>query len=334
MSHSARGGLVLAGALALVALVLRTPLSSAPTLALAVLLGGVVVLGLPHGAADPWVAASAIRSTGRGRGRVLFLLAYTACALAVVLAWSLWPGISLAVFLGVSVLHFGLADTRGLGLTPVSRTLTGLQRGLLPIALPFHLYSPEVAAALEVLIGAQKGALDSLTSAAGTQLFTSWIALAGAACLLRLRESGPRASQVEALTTLSLSGIFALLPPLPAFAVYFGAWHSLRHLRLVAALFEGRRIPRTGVLLGGFALWGASVGCLLGAPELLTWSAGSGAGEVAGFDPRLLQSVFIGLAALTLPHVLLTDGPAQLRGIWSRPPGFGTRSGRPTGAGT
>jgi Brp/Blh family beta-carotene 15,15'-monooxygenase len=315
-------------ALALVALALRAPLSEAPTLAVAVLLGGVVVLGLPHGAADPWVAASAVHSTGHGGRRIAFLLAYAACALGVVLAWSAWPAASLALFLGVSVLHFGLADTRGLGLSPVDRTLTGLQRGLLPIALPFWGHGEEVAAVLEVLIGAESGALEALTLATGVQLFAIWIALALAACLARLRESGARASSNEALTTAALFSIFALLPPLPAFALYFGAWHSLRHLRLISGLLSGDRVPRAGVAVGGFALWAASAGLLMATPELLPLSATGPAGrtDAAGFDPRLLQSVFIGLAALTLPHVLLTDGLAQLRGTWSR--AMGAR-GRP-----
>lgn len=331
-SHTAPGGMTLAIALALVALALRVPLTDEPTLALAVLLGGVVVLGLPHGAADPWVAASAMSATRRGRGRAAFLLAYAGCALAVVLAWSTWPGASLAVFLGISVLHFGLADTRGLGLSPTGRTLTGLQRGVLPIALPFQGHSTEVAAVLEVLIGAQAGSLDELTTSAGGQLFTIWIALVVAACVARLRQSGARASLFEALTTLALFALFALLPPLPAFALYFGGWHSLRHLRLISAVLEGGRVPKAGVALGGLALWGASVGLLMGTPELLPWSSAGPAerAEIGGVDPHLLQSVFIGLAALTLPHVLLTDGLAQLRGTWGRSRVASSRSGSPT----
>ena len=291
-----------------------------PTLAVAMLLGGVVVLGLPHGAADPWVAATALRSAEGLRGRAVFVLSYLACALAVVVAWSLWPSLSLAVFLGVSAVHFGLADTRSLKLSPAGRTLTGLHRGLLPIVLPLHWHSAEVASVLEVLVGMPSGALGALTNAAGAQLFVLWCALAGLAGLTSLRESGPRSSAFEALTTLALVLIFALLPPLPAFALYFGGWHSLRHLRLIAKLFERDRFSRRALAIGGTALWAASAGLLLGTPELLAWAEVSSE-ERSGlgvYDPRWLQSVFIGLAALTLPHVLLTDGLAQFRGTWAR----------------
>lgn len=93
----------------------------------------------------------------------------------------------------------------------------------------------------------------------------------------------------------------AMLPPLLYFVAYFCLLHSLRHLTTTLALLP----DRTRALAGAARIMAAS---LLGAGAALALAIG-GAGADAG--NAILGVVFIGLAALTVPHMLLVDRFAE-----------------------
>ena len=93
--------------------------------------------------------------------------------------------------------------------------------------------------------------------------------------------------------------IFAISPPLLGFAIYFCCIHSVRHFKHMGerlqSTLEKIQITRTTVFF-----------------SLLTWAVGLVAltyqSSSVGLEPALLQVIFIGLAALTVPHMLLVDG--------------------------
>ena len=64
------------------------------------------VLGLPHGALDPWVAWRA-KLFETSLGLLSFLVSYIALCLVGLGAWSIAPTCSLIAFLSYSALHFG-----------------------------------------------------------------------------------------------------------------------------------------------------------------------------------------------------------------------------------
>lgn len=283
-----------------------------------VLVIGVVVLGLPHGAADPWVASATRRRSGSVTGRLAFFGAYTGLALLVVAAWSLWPLAILIAFLLISIVHFGLADTRGRSEFDEDRVVATLQRGLLPIVLPIALYPVEVAAVFGELVGADPVSLESGVVALG-KMGLAVLALLSAWLLWRCgRRRGARASFAELVESGGLATLFLVLPLLPAFALYFGAWHSLRHLFLLRETLLSRMVSARSMAFGVLAIWAASVGFLAAAPELLGTLTPSGSElartTVVGVD--LLPAIFVGLAGLTVPHVILTDFVAGRRGTW------------------
>jgi len=241
----------------------------------------VAVAGLPHGALDPWVA----RRAGLWRTRVgcaAFHVAYLALASAVLLAWHWAPGLSLAVFLAISAWHFA-GDWRE-HLPAWARALAGAAL----LALPAWRWPNEVADAFGLLSGVSGASIASTLAT-----LAPWLALGmvGAA-LLALRRSARAALELIAIALLAL-----LLPPLLYFIVYFCALHSPRHLRLAAAGAAPdarRRMGQVALLYTALSLLAAAV-VWLGLPAVGTqdWSA------------DLLRLVFIGLAALTLPHMLV-----------------------------
>ena len=92
---------------------------------------------------------------------------------------------------------------------------------------------------------------------------------------------------------------FAFTPPLVGFAFYFCFVHSARHLQTIVDIL-GATASKPAILIQALvftlASWGAGAAAF--------WSL-SGVGSV---DAALLRVVFIGLAALTLPHIVLVDG--------------------------
>jgi Brp/Blh family beta-carotene 15,15'-monooxygenase len=255
---------------------------AAPAL-LVVLALAVAVTGLPHGALDPWLA----RRAGlwrTGRGLVVFHLAYVALAALVLVAWRWAPGTSLALFLAISAWHFA-GDWRG-HLPGWARALAGAAL----LALPAWRWPGEVREIFMMLSGAEGAAV-----AGALATMAPWLAAGMAvAAAFALRRSLATAVELAAIATLAL-----LLPPLAYFIVYFCALHSLRHLRHAALGADaGARRRMAGVALA-YTLLTLALAALA-----WPWLAGAGEALPAPGTP-LAQLVFIGLAALTLPHMLV-----------------------------
>lgn len=249
------------------------------TALLATLAVGVAVLGLPHGSLDPEIARQRFQLRGAGAWTG-FLLLYGALAAAVLGVWWLWPVTALTAFLLYSAWHFG-EDTGGrLG------GLAALGYGLLVVFLPLALQPDASGVILQQLAGRRPEALlaNAPAIAAGGGLL--W-----AQGLLRHRR---RSTPSDVADPLLLLGGAWLLPPLAYFIAYFCFLHSPRHLLETAAAL-------------GLADWRARLQAVV-PTTLATWALAALALPwllAAPPEQAVLQLVFIGLAALTVPHMLL-----------------------------
>jgi Brp/Blh family beta-carotene 15,15'-monooxygenase len=265
----------------------------------AVLVTG-LLLGLPHGAVDHLVPAW--RLCWRPARLALFGLGYAALAAAAYLVFRAAPAPSLVVFVLISAWHFGRGETvfadlragRPVRPRPVTSLVLGGVVLLLPLARGLGDPDGDVAAVAAALVPGWNGAAPPGSSAAVAG--TVGCALALGAVLLRQR----RWLEVAELSVLVALAV--VVAPLAAFGVYFGAWHSLRHIARVVAedpangpeLAAGR-LRRA---LRRFAVAAAvpTLAVLVVLAVLWSW-AGGWRGLVATDLPLL--------AALTLPHVLV-----------------------------
>ncbi len=249
----------------------------------------VLLLGVPHGSLDVLHARDSYRLGGVGAWAA-FLLAYVLVGAGVVVAWSAAPTICLVGLLAASAFHFSGDLGRG------APALLRLVHGLAPVCLPGLQHRDELGelfAALAPLPAATSLAA-ALSAAAPLLLFASIAATA--ACARRHRTAA-----VEVAATAALC---AVAPPLLGFGVYFCLLHARRHVGRTRQLYE----PSASTMM--WAAWlptaatglaGAFAFALIPAP---TSEAGA------------LRVVFVGLAALTVPHMLLIE-PIRLRG-WKR----------------
>lgn len=240
----------------------------------------VAVLGVPHGALDPVVA----RRVGLWRtpaGLAGFTLGYLAVSVAVVGIWFVAPVLSLLTFLVISAAHFG-GDWNADRPWPL-RLLAGA--GLL--SLPALADRDAVADIYMVLAGERASDIATVQSLIAPALLVGMIAAAVTAARRRPHEG------IE----LALAALLALTtPPLVFFIVYFCLLHSARHLR------EGFRDER------GTLPTRATVAIVIGAtaaPLLVALGVLAATTQPGALDDQLLQVVFIGLAALTVPHMIV-----------------------------
>ena len=74
------------------------------------MLFAVAFFGIPHGATDHLVASDIFKSSFPQTWLFVFLLIYTSLMGLVVLSWNLLPSTSLALFLILTIIHWGLGD--------------------------------------------------------------------------------------------------------------------------------------------------------------------------------------------------------------------------------
>ncbi|MFT5548429.1 MAG: Brp/Blh family beta-carotene 15,15'-monooxygenase [Candidatus Azotimanducaceae bacterium] len=247
-------------------------------------IGAILLLGVPHGGLDGAVA----RRIGWPVGLLPWLgfhLAYIALAALVIGLWWLFPLSSLGVFLLISAFHFGASDIADSGSDWLPWIAHG---GLICIAIPC-LQPSQVEPIFAVLVGVENA---RVLMSGITLLFIPWII----SCIGYFGYAFIRPQYRKTLISLLiLLGLASTMPPLISFALYFCLWHSRGHmLRLWHSLTKSERTRSIReAAIYTIAAW-ASVGIIFyylqGSPTTL-----------------LVQLTFIGLAALTLPHMLLVD---------------------------
>ncbi|MFD2094064.1 Brp/Blh family beta-carotene 15,15'-dioxygenase [Blastococcus deserti] len=259
-----------------------------------------LLLGLPHGAVDHLVPAW--RLGWRPARLASFGLGYAALAAVAYLVFRAAPGPSLAVFVLLSVWHFGSGETafadlragRPVRPRPAASLILGAVVLLVPLLRGLDAPAGDVAALTAAVAPGWGG-----PPGAGTSVVL--VASVGAAAVLAATRARRR-RWLEAVDVAVLTALAVVVPPLAAFGVYFGAWHSLRHVARVVAEDPANAAELAAGVLGRpmrrFALVAAGPTGAVGVVLVCLWSwAGGWRGLVATDLPLL--------AALTVPHVLV-----------------------------
>ncbi len=218
--------------------------------ALAPLLIGIVLIGLPHGALDHLVPARIGLAWGRRLAPLAaFLAAYLALAGAVLGAWLLAPTWAFVGFLAATIWHWGQGDQRFLELflgrrgRPTFGTLVTIAtRGALPVVVPVVAFP---AAAMDLQMRAASGlgleavALDLAAPWLRVTLLSALaLLLAGYLVEALAAARSPTGLLVDLGEIVLLVALFAVVPAYAAIGIYFLAWHSLRHLARLLLLKE------------------------------------------------------------------------------------------------
>ena len=252
-----------------------------PQLELIVVAVLILVLGVPHGALDT-IFAKQLYGIRTLSGWLQFSLLYLLLAALVVGLWLWQPGLFLLGFLAISAAHFSGDPLQGVPWP------ARLFYGGSVILLPTIGHAQEIGRLFGLLVG----------DATATPL-VPWLRLLAWPWLVGLALASLWQTRHDFWTALEMAaaGILAIVaPPLVSFVVFFCGMHSARHI-LRTMNFSGRSswryvagaalLPMAGVLAGSALAW-----------VFLRDTA---------LDARVVQVVFVGLAALTVPHMVLIE---------------------------
>lgn len=241
----------------------------------------IIFLGVPHGAMDTVFAKSIYKVSGLA-GWLKFGIIYAVIAASVVGMWVFLPVLFLLGFLAISVAHFSGDPAQGTHF--VSRLLYG---GAV-IILPTVFHQTETRDLFALLAG----------NVAATSVTTglSWLAWPWALAIVFAALFEMQKDPQTGFEFLAVAALALLVPPLMSFAVFFCAMHSARHiLRTLDYAKDTSPLILAGMsVLPMFAV-------------LIAVTLSLNMLSNLRFDSRIIQIIFVGLAALTVPHMALVE---------------------------
>jgi Brp/Blh family beta-carotene 15,15'-monooxygenase len=259
-------------------LVALLSLGMSPHLNPTMLLGAlslVVILGVPHGSLDVLFARQTYQLAHMTKW-IKFLSLYMASCLLIIALWMLAPGFFFVAFLILSAIHF--SDDINLP----GHQLLKLSYGFAIISLPSLMNGNELTNLYGMIVDAELAQHIVLISK-----YVSLFLLPALLLLFYINKVNFR-SQLE-ITSISI--LFLLATPILAFTVYFCLMHSARHLVRSRFFLDGFQrqqfiyaliLPTIAVIIMGFGIWHFKL--------------------TPSFERDLIQIIFVGLAALTVPH--------------------------------
>ena len=266
----------------------------------------IITFGISHGALDNLKGKQLINIMGF-KNIFLFYISYLAMSLLVILSWILFPTISLIIFLIVACYHFGEEDTafvleknKNFKKFKKLKNFVYFSKGLLIIISPLYFHNEET-----VLIFKLLGANSLFISRFVDDMIWEyhkiliWVIVIGyIICFyMSFNKKGDLLHFFDFIPIIILNTV---LPPLMAFTIYFCFIHSFRHsVSLIKfldsknfvnglKLFIIKSFPLTLITAVLFIL---SVYFLMNYYYVL--------------NDAILRVIFIGLASLTFPHILL-----------------------------
>ena len=253
-------------------------------------ISAIIFVGLPHGAMDGAVAYRLGWVKGFKKP-TFFFGSYVLISICVVLFWLQFPVISLIAFLGISMIHFGIGDVNTNDDARVWIKI--IANGGMVICGISLSHISNVDDVFSALLGGKS-----------TSLVWGFVYLTAAVTALSLlycmvKFPVDKEWKKTCFQLLGLGIVFFLLPPLLAFAFYFCFVHSIRHFKSIyVTLNDG--LPDKKIYWLTFLF------------SALTWVIGGlililnqGTIEI---ETQIYRIIFIGLAALTVPHMILIDG--------------------------
>ncbi|TYL40712.1 beta-carotene 15,15'-monooxygenase [Natronococcus pandeyae] len=292
----------------------------------------VLFLGVPHGAVDHLVLPRARDAPVTHRDLALVGGIYLVAGGLYAVVWWLAPAVAFAAFILLTLTHWGQGDVYALVAlvgadhleTRVSRTLTLIVRGGIPMLVPLLAFPAEYAFVTRALVGLFDPAAATALEFAFEPEARLALGIGFATLLVASLALGYRATDdhgpwlIDAGETLGLVAYFAVVPPILAIGLYFPLWHSLRHI-LRTMLLDGRATDRLargrlGPAFGRFARDAAplTVGALLVFAGLAL-----AVPTTPATTTDLLGLYLVGIAILTLPHVVVVTLLDLEAGIWT-----------------
>ena len=230
----------------------------------------------------------------------IFYLAYILITIAIIILWIIIPLISLIVFLLVASFHFGKEDTQFLIVkNSYFNQLLFFFKGTLIILAPMYFHFDETVSIFKLLFIENESFYTGLNFIETNKLLYIGIILSTLSSIFLFIKNFEIKKFIIFLDYFSILILNYYFSPLVSFTIYFCFLHSIRHSITLSfeldendiyngfKIFIKKALPLT-ILTATF--------CLMGLYFL---------NNNYDFNNSILKIIFIGLASLTFPHILL-----------------------------
>ena len=259
----------------------------------------ILIIGVSHGSLDH-VKGGKLLKIFKIENISLFYLSYILLAVMVVTLWIFIPSILLIIFLLVASYHFGKEDTQFLHdyNSHIMRLLYFL-KGSLVILAPLYFHFDETITIFKLLLIDNENFYSSLSFIENNRLIDLGIILSSISSIILFVKKFTLRNFSIFFDYFSILILNYYLSPLIAFTAYFCFLHSVRHSITLIYELDNNNI-KNGLLIFiqkamPLTILTAII-CLVGI-YLLNFKY--------DFDNSIIKVIFIGLASLTFPHILL-----------------------------
>ena len=252
----------------------------------------ILSIGISHGALDD-LKGKKLLKIFKVKNIFIFYLGYIAISLFVIICWILMPKVTLTIFLLIACYHFGKEDTDFL--IKKKNFLVNLLftlKGSIIIVSPL-IFNFQDTVNIFTLLNFDISILGTNQIFLYSILFLSF--LSNIALLLNQENDFKSLIMMDFISILILN---YFLSPILAFTIYFCFLHSLRHS--FSLIFELSNNFNRGAIIfikKALPLTIATVLIYVITFYYLT--------NLFGIDEVMYKLIFIGLASLTFPHILL-----------------------------
>ena len=259
----------------------------------------ILSIGISHGSLDD-VKGRKLFQIFEIKKFYIFYLAYILIAIIVIIFWILIPYVSLIIFLTVASYHFGKEDTQFLIVeNSYYNQFLFLLKGSLIVFAPMYFHFEETISIFKLLFIENENFYNFLDLIESKKILLYCIILSTLANILLFTKNFELKKFTIFLDYFSIIIINYYFSPLVAFTIYFCFLHSVRHsISLMSELdrddlgngfkiFVKKALPLTII---------TAIFCAIGLYLL---------NNTYNLESSILKIIFIGLASLTFPHILL-----------------------------
>ena len=251
----------------------------------------ILTIGISHGSLDHIKGKKLIKYFGY-KSMTVFYLGYLLIGVITILIWLVFPKFLLFLFLIIAAFHFGKEDSEFIN-QKKNFELIYFFKGSLIITSPLFFHKEETLAIFETL----NFYISNNLIISNEILFILILLSLVSGIILSLNKSF-EARSLLLMDYLSILILNYFLNPIIAFTIYFCFLHSIRHsislirelnknLKKGLPVFIKKAFPLTILTILGYVV---SISILNNYNE---------------FNETIYRVIFIGLASLTFPHILL-----------------------------
>ncbi len=259
----------------------------------------ILIFGVSHGSLDHIKGDKLLKIFGIQQNYIFYLV-YILFSILIVLFWLILPTLILITFLIVASFHFGKEDTQFLIVdrSYITRSLYFL-KGLLIILAPIYFHFDDTVAIFKLLFVENEIFYLGLSIIEKYNIILIGIILSTLASMFLFFKQFEITKFSIFLDFCSIIILNYYLSPLVAFTIYFCFLHSIRHTISLVFEINGNDLYEGLIVFIKKALPLTILTAIFGVIGLYFLNI------LYDFDSAILKIVFIGLASLTFPHILL-----------------------------